>query len=191
MVLSYIWEQDEVVIKAKQDSLIDLLKLLDSKEIDVILSDRPIVHERHRLNNREIWKKKMVFVGNIQFVDMPAKFPASLNQVPFCTYCQSLSVRHDLDKYFKKAKVSPMVIGEFDDVNLLQAIAEKGKAVVALPEDLAYSLIKQERLIKIGEPQSSSISTWAITRTDCKLNTVLQKSLDSLIQMERVLNFSR
>ncbi|MBI2519059.1 MAG: LysR family transcriptional regulator [Bdellovibrio sp.] len=176
-----LWDKGRIVLKSTQDSLPNLLSQLESKVIDVILSDRPILHHSFKLKNKEIFKKQLVFVGNKNFVPLTADFPASLNNVPFCAYNTASNTQYALEGYFKTNNISPHVIGEFDDVNLLKLIAEDGKAVVAIPAELARESMVSKRLFQIGAPFDLHVSTWVLSLFDYKFDDYLQKCLSDII----------
>ncbi|HAZ11963.1 MAG: hypothetical protein A2X86_07070 [Bdellovibrionales bacterium GWA2_49_15] len=174
--------QNQAFIKSKQDCLSNLVSELAAKTIDVILSDRPILHDTYKLKNRELDKRQLVFVGHKKFANLAANFPHSLRSIPFCSYSEESIAQQILDKYFKANHISPNTIAEFDDVDLLKLFAQDGQGIVAIPAELAKESLASEQLLQIGTHGDLQISTWVITLQDGKLDDYLRKCIDEIKQ---------
>ncbi len=183
-----LWNQKQTLIKSKQDCLSNLLDELASKTIDVILSDRPILHQSLKLKNRELFKKPLVFVGHKKFSHLTANFPHSLNGIPFCAYSDGSNTQVALEKFFKTNNITPNIIGEFDDAGLLQLFAEDGQGIVAIPADVAKKAIANEQLCHLGTSPDLHVSTWVINLFDDKIDNYLRKCIDEIDEQQIVVD---
>ncbi|HAZ11341.1 MAG: hypothetical protein A2X86_20315 [Bdellovibrionales bacterium GWA2_49_15] len=181
-ILRSFWGNNHTVIKTSQDGLSNLLNALEARTIDVIFADRPILHESSTLKNREIFKKNLVFVGHKKFNHLGTNFPRSLQSVPFCHYTGDSKSHSAINQYFTAHNISPQIIGEIDDPNLLKLIAEDGSGIVALPADLAKDSVALGGLWEIGAPRDLHTSIWMISLLDCKFGDYFQKCIDAMIE---------
>ena len=181
-ILNALWEHENLIINSRQDSLSMLVDLLCSNEIDLIFSDKPVAVEKQQFKNREIFKRKLFFVGHTKYSDLKQNFPYSLQGIPFCNYIYNYKAKDSLEKFLKKFNVSPCIVGQSDDVHLLQAIAEAGNAIVGLPENLAEESIKKNKVLKFGEIPGSHASIWAISRQGDKSSNCLSDALDKIME---------
>jgi len=180
-LLCTLWGNEDVIIRTKSDNLVNLIKLIETHEIDLILSDRPIFLVQHKLKNIELGCQQLQIVGAAAYAELAASAKPDLNSVPFCTYSQHSLAHEYLNDYFTREKVSPKIVGEVDDINLLQSLAQSGKALVALPSEMAEELIKARKVIPIGEAIKCNLSLWGISPMDSSLYPSLQKSLEDFV----------
>ncbi|MBI2522204.1 MAG: LysR family transcriptional regulator [Bdellovibrio sp.] len=186
LIFRYLLDQNQAFIMSKQDCLSNLLNELASKAIDAILSDRPILHESYNLKNRELGKKQLAFVGHKKFAHLATAFPHSLNGVPFCVHTEGSQIQQVVDKYFKANRVSPKIVGEFDDVGPLKLFAEDGQGIVAIPLEFVKDSIASGQLLQIGIHLDLQVKSWLISLQHDKLDDDFRKCIDHIKEQQMI-----
>jgi len=134
-------------IVCKESSAERLLADLAVREVDVVLSDAPIppmVSVRaynHLLGESAV---SLLASPNLAHALRPG-FPDSLEGAPVLLPTEGAILRRDLDRWFDRHKVRPMVMGEFDDGALLKVFAQSGLGAFTVP-----SVIAEEEAAEMG-----------------------------------------
>ncbi len=95
-------------------------------------------------------------------------FPESLNLIPFFNYTNESFLKYEIELFFSKNSISPRIIGEANDVDLFQVIAEKGLGFVIVPEVAKNRLCQNGELILLGELEELQTSVWGIIKKNYK-----------------------
>jgi LysR family transcriptional regulator, transcriptional activator of nhaA len=77
-------------------------------------------------------------------------FPRSLDGAPMLVPSAGTSLRDALTRWFAEESVRPRIIGEFDDVPLMRAFAQQGRAVVPIREAVAPEAARVFGLERVG-----------------------------------------
>jgi LysR family transcriptional activator of nhaA len=72
-------------------------------------------------------------------------FPACLDGMPMLVPGPTASVRRQLEGWFAKHQISPVIVGEFDDAALMKAFGREGQGVF-----LAPSVLEEETCAQFG-----------------------------------------
>ncbi|MFT6603393.1 MAG: LysR family transcriptional activator of nhaA, partial [Bacteriovoracaceae bacterium] len=95
-------------------------------------------------------------------------FPESLGELPFFNYTNESFLKYEIELYFSKNSLSPRIIGEADDIDLIQMVAEKGLAYVIVPEVAKNRICQNKDVIVLGEITELETSVWGIIKSNYK-----------------------
>lgn len=158
-----LFDQSLINVNIKQNERHLLLADLEEELIDLVFSDSKegispsMTAFRVGVNKTfAIAHKKHKF---------PAKnFPQGLGKIPFFSYTKDSSLRYEIELYFAQHDVSPRVIGEADDIDLLQVVTEKAYAFTIVPEASMKKICQNKDVIVLGEIKELQTNVWGIIK---------------------------
>ncbi len=160
-----LFKQNDLAINIKEDKRHYLLADLEKGEIDMMFSD-----SKDGLSNTlspyRIGVNRTYIVGHKKFNQLKKRYPASISDAPFFHYTKDSFLRYEVDLFFHKNNVSPKVIGEADDVELLQMLTEKGIALTVVPEVIKNRFSANPNIIVLGELTELQTHLYGIIRSD-------------------------
>ncbi len=124
-----------VRLDCTQGTLQDLLAQLSVHRLDLVISDSPLPPGlgvkafNHRLGDSPI----AFFAGGGELQRYRRNFPASLQGAPVLLPRHGSALRRELDDWFIRSGVSPLVVGEFDDSALLKVFGASGAGLFPAP----------------------------------------------------------
>jgi len=129
----------------------ELYRELSAHTIDIILSDHHLLQTSEKTFFSESIGKRPVFIyGAEKYKHLKKGFPSSLKDQPIILPTIHSKLRHDLEHYFDKQKISCNLVAETQDTSIQKILAEEGQGVIAEPEFAVKQMVKDKRLIKIG-----------------------------------------
>ncbi|MEI8347827.1 MAG: LysR family transcriptional regulator [Pseudomonadota bacterium] len=173
-----LWRQEDVIVKVREGSMQYMMRDLEFKNLDLILTDTPDFQTNIKTDKFELMPRKLAIVGTKKFANLANNFPASLNGVPFMALSTDNRLGQELENFFRMHKITPDIIGESNTLTLLRLVAEKGICVVPLPKNALYDPKRLQILVKIGEFSSINSSIWAIGRADSRQSDIVLKTLE-------------
>jgi DNA-binding transcriptional LysR family regulator len=162
----------------------DLLEDVITGEIDILLSENapPDTHV-DRVGSKALMQCPMVAVASTDLAAKVKDFPVDLGGRPFVQYTRASRYRWELDELFLESGISPDVIAEVDDVELMVAAAEQGLAVAIVPEVVATSALRAGRLVDLGNVTGMTSAVYAqyheVTAADAVQRAVEALSRDA------------
>jgi LysR family transcriptional activator of nhaA len=155
---------ETVRIVCREATSDELVTRLATLELDVVLSDSPADPSRVRVYNHSLGESGIAFVGIGRVVkQIKGPFPKCLSGVPMLLPTDNTALRRDLDYWFERKDVRPLVMGEFQDYALLRAFAQSGTAVFPVPSVFLKELRKQDKVVRIGSTQEVKLRFFAIS----------------------------
>lgn len=79
------------------------------------------------------------------------KFPASLHGAPMLLQTTNTAVRQSLDQWFDVHGVQPMIVGEVEDMAMLQTLGEHGLGLFAAPTVVRREICRRYKVAWVGE----------------------------------------
>jgi LysR family transcriptional regulator, transcriptional activator of nhaA len=157
--------RESVRIVCREASSDQLVARLASLELDVVLSDSPADPSRTiRAYNHPLGESGIAFVGiGAVMKQVKGPFPKCLSGIPMLLPTDNTALRRDLDYWFERKNIHPIVLGEFEDYALLRAFAQSGSAVFPVPSVFVRELRKQDRIVRIGSTQEVKLRFFAIS----------------------------
>jgi LysR family transcriptional activator of nhaA len=147
-VLEPVLQMEETVrLICNEAPLVDLLADLSVHKLDVVLADCPI---NPTLNIRAY--NHLLGESGISFFSTPDQakalqkgFPLSLDGAPMLMPSGGSTLRKDLEAWFERNEINPVIVAEFDDRALMKAFGERGTGIFTSP-----SAVEQDVLDKYG-----------------------------------------
>ncbi len=124
---------------------VELLARLAREELDAVLTDTPVDASlpvnafNHLLGESRV----SIFGPKGDATRMRRGFPESMDGAPFLLPASSTALRRELDRWFRKMRIHPDVVAEFEDMALLKAFARDGLGLFALPSVVEADVLRQ------------------------------------------------
>lgn len=158
-------KDSEIAINFKEDERQYLIADLDNGEKDIVLTySKDSIPSS--VNAYRIGVNKTYAVASKKFRSKKRQFPKSLSDIPFMNYTKESFLRYEIDQYFNKHEISPPVLGECDDIDLLELVVREEIGFVIVPETAKKRLSNSSELVVLGELKELQTSVWALIRKD-------------------------
>lgn len=79
------------------------------------------------------------------------KFPASLHNAPMLLQTTNTAVRQSLDQWFDVHHIEPVIVGEVEDMAMLQTLGEHGLGLFAAPTVVRREICRRYKVAWVGE----------------------------------------
>lgn len=142
-----------------------LLADLALHKLDVVLTDTPLRSSLSiKAYNHLLGECGVSFFG-VEKLAKPLKsnFPHSLDQAPMLLPMAMSSLRGNLDQWFERIGVRPIIIGEFDDNALLTVFGQAGEGVFMAPTVIEKEVQLQFQVQVIGRTDKIREKFYAIS----------------------------
>ncbi|HET6936812.1 MAG TPA: transcriptional activator NhaR [Candidatus Angelobacter sp.] len=132
--------QETVRIVCREANSDQLLARLATHELDVVLSDSPVDPAiRIRAYSHLLGECGILFVASANLAGRyRRRFPQSLDGAPMFLPTDNTALRRNLEFWFEKKRIRPLVLGEFEDYALLRAFGETGAGIFPLPSVIEF-----------------------------------------------------
>jgi LysR family transcriptional activator of nhaA len=149
------------ILEGKGD---ELLRELQAHRLDLVLANAPpALDELGRLSVRPIGRIPISVYGAPKFKTLIKRFPESLSGQNFVLPTYHSKLRHDLEHYFRIARISIVPIAETQDSSLQKLMGSSGLGLIPLAESEATELVREKSLVKIGKLDNVAEEFWLIT----------------------------
>ncbi len=127
-LLDPIFQKQDVQLVAHEGEFEDLLAELALHRLDIVLADRPAPSNKNlNVYSEELMRSSIAWYIPHQLVgQVKHRFPECLNHIPVLLPTTHSTVRLLIDQWFIKHRVTPNIIGEFEDSALLKTFAVSG-----------------------------------------------------------------
>jgi LysR family transcriptional activator of nhaA len=142
-----------------------LLAELALHELDIVLSDSPMGSGLSvKAYNHTLGECGMTFFV-VDELAGPLKqdFPDSLGGVPMLMPLQSTTLRSELDLWLESRRITPVIVGEFDDAALLKAFGQRGDGVFMAPTVIEGEIRRQYQVSVVGRTEEVMYRFYAIS----------------------------
>ncbi len=136
-----------VKLLASEGKFDDLLAHLALHRLDLVIAHEPMPKRVSvKAFNHPLGRSAMSFFAAPGLMPgIQGMFPACLDGVPILVPGATASVRQQLEGWFAKHQIAPVVVGEFDDAALMKAFGREGQGVFMTP-----SLLEEETCTQFG-----------------------------------------
>jgi LysR family transcriptional activator of nhaA len=133
--------------------------------LDVVLADSPIPPmAKVRAYNHLLGSCGVSFMAQKGLAEkLRDEFPASLDRAPVLLPSEDAVLRRDLDDWFDKVGVRPMVVGEFEDSALLKSFGQAGEGFFVVPTVVKDEVVRQYQVDVIASTQEITENYYAIS----------------------------
>jgi LysR family transcriptional activator of nhaA len=142
-----------VKLLANEGKFEDLLAQLALHRLDLVIADEPMPRRvsvkafNHPLGSSAL----SCFAAPGLKSRIKGAFPACLDGLPMLVPGPTASVRRQLEGWFAKHQIAPVVVGEFDDAALMKAFGREGQGVFLAPSVLEEETCAQFGVLAIGK----------------------------------------
>lgn len=154
-----------VQVHCEEDRLDRLLPLLAGHELDLVISDAPLpAGGLVKAFNHPLGDSKVtIFAAPALAARLQPKFPHSLDRAPFLLPAAGGALRRELERWFDRLGVRPLLVGEFDDSALLKAFGEAGVGIFCAPKAIEEEVKSHFKVKSIGSTDDVKERFFAIT----------------------------
>lgn len=157
--------EQPVQLLCREGTLHELLRRLELRELDVVLSDSPVTPSlnlrayNHYLGGCDVsWMAAPVLAKSLR-----TGFPKSLHGAPVLLPTSDTAIRRALDQWLDRHDVRPVIAGEFEDYALLREFARAGRGVAPVPSVLVKQLRRESGLRELGPARKVRGEFYAIS----------------------------
>jgi LysR family transcriptional activator of nhaA len=156
---------DTVRIVCREAASDQLIARLATTELDLVLSDSPVdPNLKIRAYNHLLGECGVTFVATEEIAkQLHGRFPKSLNGIPMLLPTDNTAFRRNLDFWFDKTELRPIVMAEFEDYALLRAYGQAGTGVFPVPSVFEAQLRRQDKLRRIGSTEEVRLYFYGIS----------------------------
>jgi LysR family transcriptional activator of nhaA len=157
--------QEPVKLICHEAPLVDLLADLSVHKLDMVLADSPI---NPSLNIRAY--NHALGVSGITFFAAPKEakrlqsgFPMSLDGQNILMPSMGSSLRRNLEVWFQRQQIEPVVVAEFEDRALMKTFGERGIGVFTSPTAVEQDVIDKYSVKVLGRSDEVTESFYVIS----------------------------
>ncbi|MBB1077794.1 transcriptional activator NhaR [Rhodoferax sp. 4810] len=141
-----------IKLLASEGKYDDLLAALALHRLDLVIADEPMPRRVSvKAFNHALGRSAMTFFCAPGLKSrVTGVFPACLDGLPMLVPGATSSVRRQLEDWFARRRLAPVVVGEFDDAALMKAFGREGQGVFMAPSVLEDETCAQFGVSVIG-----------------------------------------
>jgi LysR family transcriptional activator of nhaA len=139
----------EIRLVCHEDTPERLIPRLVDGELDAVVSDAASTGA-HVHNHLLVECGVSVFANARLAKKIRAGFPRSLDGAPMLLPTSRAALRREIDQWLHERKISPEVVGEFQDAALLSVFAQAGAGAFVAPDTIATETVLAHGLRRIG-----------------------------------------
>lgn len=157
--------EEPLRLSCREGGLSDLIQALLDHEVDLVLSDAPCPpRTAPRAFNHLLGISGMdLFAAPSLLRKHTGAFPEALDGVPLLLPAVGTTLRRDLDTWFERKGLRPVVAGDFDDSALLKTFGAEGEGFFAAPAALAEEVCRHYRVRRVCALDGIQERVYAIT----------------------------
>ncbi len=156
---------ENVAINMKEGERRYLLSDLDEGRVDILFTDTK-EGIGDNFTAYRIGVNKTFVLAHKKFAQYKNDFPASLNEIPFFNYTEDSPLRHEIELFFMRNALNPRIIGEANDIDMLELVTKSGNAFTIVPEVSKKRLEVNEEIITLGEIKELQTEVYAVVRSN-------------------------
>lgn len=141
-----------------------LLAELALHRIDLVIADRPMPAGLSvRGRSHKLGESGLAFFGASLLNPDRREFPTCLDDAPLLVPGIGASVRGHIDRWLSEHRLSPRIVGEFDDGALMKAFGQAGAGYFPAPALLAPEVCARYEVNCLGMTDEITEGFWAIS----------------------------
>lgn len=141
-----------------------LLGELALHRLDMVLADRPMPAGLSvRCHSHKLGESAIAFLAAPALANRASAFPACLNGAPLLLPGSNATVRREIERWLGEARLSPQVVGEFDDSALMKAFAQAGEGYFPAPAILSEEICTRYGVREVGRVDELREAFWLVS----------------------------
>lgn len=171
---------EPVRLVCREGGLDMLLAELALQRIDMVVADRPMPSGLAiRGHSHKLGESSLAFFGAESLCVEPSGFPECLNDAPLLLPGGHASVRGHIDRWLNERRLTPRLMGEFDDGALMKAFGQAGAGFFPGPAVLADEICLRYNVRCIGQVEGVHEAFWLITAERRVIHPAIRTVMDS------------
>jgi LysR family transcriptional activator of nhaA len=157
--------RDPVKLICHEAPLVDLLADLSVHKLDMVLADSPINPTLNiRAYNHALGESGITFFATPEGAQrLRSEFPVSLDRQNMLMPSSGSSLRRNLEIWFQRQKIEPVVVAEFEDRALMKTFGERGTGVFTSPTAVEQDVVDKYRVEVVGRSEEITESFYIIS----------------------------
>lgn len=141
-----------------------LLAELALHRLDMVVADRPMPSGLAiKGHNHKLGESALAFFAGKGVLKGKPDFPVCLNDAPLLLPGSGAIVRAQIDHWLNEQRLTPRLMGEFDDGALMKAFGQAGAGIFPGPSLLTDEICQRYEVRRIGEVIEIREVFWLIT----------------------------
>lgn len=141
-----------------------LLGELALHRLEMVLADRPMpAGLAVRGHSRKLGESEVAFFAAPAVARRRKKFPACLNGAPLLLPGPNTAVRGEIDRWLGDARLSPRIVGEFDDSALMKVFGEANEGYFPSPAIISEEVCARYGVQEVGRVTEVREAFWLIS----------------------------
>jgi len=171
-------DRPEVRLSLESGSLEELLGRLQVHNLDVVLSNRPVVAEAGKpWRCVRIDRQSVCLVGPPRPLRTRFRFPADASGARFVVPGPSSDIRSQFDVWCEKHELRVDIAAEVDDMAMLRLLARDSGAITVLPEVVVQDELRDGRLQRYCAVPGVFENFYAITAVRRRPSPIVQSMI--------------
>ena len=155
---------DPIRLVCREGRIDMLLAELALHRLDLVLADRPLPSGLAiRGYSHKLGESGLAFFGVTQLNPGARTFPALLDEAPLLLPGVEAATRGHIDRWLSDQRLSPRIVGEFDDGALMKAFGQAGVGYFPAPALLAEEICARYGVECVGASNEMTEAFWAIS----------------------------
>lgn len=164
LLLSLRQLTNPVRLICREGSIEGLLGELALHRIEMVLADRPMpAGVAVRGHSRKLGDSAVAFFAAPSLVRPGVGFPACLNDAPLLLPGQNAAVRGEIDRWLGESRLSPRIVGEFDDSALMKVFAQAGAGYFPASAIISDEICARYGVVEVGRLEEVREAVWLIS----------------------------
>jgi len=141
-----------------------LLGELALHRLEMVLADRPMpAGLAVRGHSRKLGESEVAFFAAPAVARRRKTFPACLNGAPLLLPGPNTAVRGEIDRWLGDARLSPRIVGEFDDSALMKVFGEASEGYFPSPAIISEEVCARYGVHEVGRVAEVREAFWLIS----------------------------
>ncbi len=155
---------EPVRLVCREGNIDMLLAELALHRLDMVVSDRPMAPGLAvRAHSHKLGESGMAFFAAPSLRSSPASFPQCLDDAPLLVPGHGAAARGQIEQWLNEMRLTPRIMGEFDDGALMKAFGRAGAGYFPAPALLADEICARYEVDLVGQTESVREAFWLIT----------------------------
>lgn len=169
-----------VRLVCREENAEDLFTGLATQGLDVLLTDAPLpAGSKVKAFSHLLGECGLVFFAHPETAAALKKgFPGNLDGAPMLVPTGNTTLRRALDGWFEQRKLSPRIVGEFEDAALMKVFGQDGVGVFPGPAYVEKDIKSQYGVVAIGRTEEVVERFYAISPERRVKHPVVAKLLE-------------
>lgn len=158
----------------------ELKARLEANELDVALTDAALALKNVRPHNFLLLESDLMLCGTPDLISRwNSNLPESLNQSPFLMPGPQFQIRQSLEAWLTTQRVTPMVVGEYNDSAMIKLLGSTGRGFFVSPALVASDLHSMYHVSGFQKLEGFFSQVFAVTVENRPRHTEFLTSLQS------------